>query len=104
MRRFESGARAAARENKLNPTAETLRLLAEGHSLDEIAKIRGRQRSTIVSMISDLVERGEVEFQPGWVDRAKQEMIEKPAIESAWRSSARLKKLFPQNSHTKRSD
>jgi ATP-dependent DNA helicase RecQ len=76
MRRFESGTRAAARENKLNPTAVTLRLLGEGHTLDEIAKIRGRQRSTIVSMISDLVERGEVEFQPGWVDQSKQEMIE----------------------------
>ncbi len=52
-----------------------MRLLAEGRTLDEIAAIRGRQRSTIVSMVSDLVERGEVEFQPGWVDQEKQKKI-----------------------------
>jgi ATP-dependent DNA helicase RecQ len=27
-------------------------------------------------MVSDLVERGEVEFQPGWVDQEKQKKIE----------------------------
>lgn len=51
-------------------------MLAQGRTLDEVAVIRGRQRSTIVSMVSDLVERGEVEFQPGWVDQEKQKNIE----------------------------
>src|ERR1700687_937529 len=77
LRRFEKGSRSTpAPEKKLNPAAETMRLLAEGRTLDEIAAIRGRQRSTIVSLISDLVERGEVEFQPAWVDLEKQEKIE----------------------------
>jgi ATP-dependent DNA helicase RecQ len=53
-----------------------MRLLAEGRTLDEIAAIRGRQRSTIVSLVSDLVERGEIEFQAAWVDQAKQNKIE----------------------------
>ena len=77
LRRFCSGARAAVvPEKRLKPAEETVRLLAEGRTLDEIARIRGRQRSTIVSMVSDLVERGEVNFQPGWVDQEKQVRIE----------------------------
>jgi ATP-dependent DNA helicase RecQ len=77
LRRFHDGARAAVMpEKRLKPTEETVRLLAEGRTLDEIARIRGRQRSTIVSMVSDLVERGEVEFQPGWVDQDRQARIE----------------------------
>jgi ATP-dependent DNA helicase RecQ len=77
LRRFESGSRSSpAPERKLDPAAETMRLLAEGRTLDEIAAIRGRQRSTIVSMVSDLVERGRVEFQSSWVDQRKQEKIE----------------------------
>ncbi len=76
LRRFEKGSRSSPiPEKKLSPAAETMRLLAEGRTLDEIAAIRGRQRSTIVSMVSDLVERGEVEFQPGWVDQEKQKKI-----------------------------
>ena len=76
LRRFESGSRSApAPEKKMNPTAETLRLLAEGRTLDEIAALRGRQRSTVVSLISDLVERGQVEFQTGWVNHEKQKKI-----------------------------
>src|SRR6202790_1780808 len=49
LRRFESGSRSSpAPERRLDPAAETMRLLAEGRTLDEIAAIRGRQRSTIV--------------------------------------------------------
>jgi ATP-dependent DNA helicase RecQ len=77
LRRFEKGSRSAeVAEKKLNPAAETMRLLGEGRTLDEIAAIRGRQRSTIVSLVSDLVERGEVQFQPDWVDQEKQKRIE----------------------------
>jgi ATP-dependent DNA helicase RecQ len=76
LSRFRGGARAtAAPEKGVRPAEETIRLLAEGRTLDEIASIRGRRRSTIVSMVSDLVERGEVKFQPGWVDQEKQKKI-----------------------------
>jgi ATP-dependent DNA helicase RecQ len=77
LRRFEKGSRSSqAAEKKLSPAAETIQLVGQGRTFDEIAAIRGRQRSTIVSMVSDLVERGEVEFQPGWVDQEKQKKIE----------------------------
>jgi ATP-dependent DNA helicase RecQ len=77
LREFDKGSRSTpVPEKKVTPAAETMRLLAEGRTFDEIAAIRGRLRSTIVSMVSDLVERGEVQFQPGWVDQEKQEKIE----------------------------
>ena len=76
LRRFEKGSRSSpGPEKKVSPAAETMRLLAEGRTFDEIAAIRGRQRSTIVSLISDLVERGELKFQPEWVDQKKQNKI-----------------------------
>jgi ATP-dependent DNA helicase RecQ len=77
LARFRQGARAAAApQQKAKPAQETMRLLAEGRTFDEIAKIRGRQLRTIVSMVANLVARGEIEFQPAWVDSDKQKNIE----------------------------
>jgi ATP-dependent DNA helicase RecQ len=55
---------------------ETMRLLTAGHSFEDIAKIRGRQLSTVVNAVASLVERGDLEFQPVWIDRNKQAVIE----------------------------
>ena len=96
LKQFEKGARAAAAsEKKQNPVAETMRFLAEGRTLDEIASIRGRQRSTIVSMVSDLVERGELEFQPDWVPLDKQEKIERACAELGLEKLSPLKQALP---------
>ena len=53
-----------------------MRLLAEGKSFEEIAKIRERQLSTVVNAVAGLVERGQLEFQPAWIDRTRQSVIE----------------------------
>jgi ATP-dependent DNA helicase RecQ len=75
---FGQGARAAKlEEEKAKPAEETIRLLAEGRSFEEIAKTRGRQLSSVVNLIVGLMERGEVEFQTSWVDADKQAQIEK---------------------------
>jgi ATP-dependent DNA helicase RecQ len=77
LKRFQAGQRAKPRpEAKVNPAAETMRLLRQGKSLEQIAQIRGRQFSTIASMVSDLVERGFVEYQPAWVKSDRREQIE----------------------------
>ena len=77
LRRYREGARVEARPGKKTaPALETRRLLAEGKTLEEIAKTRGRQLSTVVSAVAALVEAGQVEFQPGWIDRNKQSVIE----------------------------
>jgi len=77
LARYRNGARAsAAPEKKTAPALETLRLLAEGLSFEDIAKIRGRQLSTVVNAVANLVERGDLDFQPAWIDRNKQAVIE----------------------------
>ena len=76
LKRFRDGARAAVPDKKITPSEETIQLIEQGKTLDEIAVIRGRRRSTIVSMVSDLVERGLVEFQHGWVEEDRQKQIE----------------------------
>jgi len=96
LRQFEKGSRASsAAQSKPHPSAETVRLLGEGCTLDEIAKIRGRQRSTIVSMVSSLVERGAVEFQSSWVDKSKQEQIENVCEKLGMDKMAPLKEALP---------
>lgn len=65
---FAKGARAAAREARpVSPAEETMRLLAEGKTFAEIARIRGRQVSTVVHMIADLIEKGRLEYRIDWV-------------------------------------
>ncbi len=77
LRQYREGARAAApAEKKTAPALETLQLLAEGKSLDEIAKIRGRQVATVVNAVAGLVEKGELEFRPEWIDRNRLAVIE----------------------------
>jgi ATP-dependent DNA helicase RecQ len=88
MEQFHRGARAVeAREQKSKPAEETVRLLAEGRTFAEIARIRGREISTVIGMVADLVERGEVEFQTEWIGREKQSKIEEAC------SSLGLKRL-----------
>ncbi|MGC2173627.1 MAG: RecQ family ATP-dependent DNA helicase [Candidatus Sulfotelmatobacter sp.] len=77
LERYRNGARASeAPEKKTAPALETMRLLVAGHSFEDIAKIRGRQLSTVVNAVANLVERGDLEFQPAWIDRNKQAVIE----------------------------
>jgi ATP-dependent DNA helicase RecQ len=75
--RYRDGARASAvPEKKTAPALETLRLLAAGNSFEDIAKIRGRQMSTVVNAVANLVERGDLEFEAAWIDRNKLAVIE----------------------------
>jgi ATP-dependent DNA helicase RecQ len=76
LEKFRQGERAGGPERKAKPADETLRLLSEGRTLEEIAQARGRQLSTIVSGVANLIETGQVEFQTGWVSKEKQSVIE----------------------------
>jgi ATP-dependent DNA helicase RecQ len=74
---FGRGSRATvAAEEKTKPAEETARLLAEGRNFEEIAKTRGRLLSSVVGLVVGMMERGEVEFQAGWVDAEKLARIE----------------------------
>jgi ATP-dependent DNA helicase RecQ len=96
LKRFEAGDRAKPRPDaKVNPAAETMRLLREGKSFEEIARARGRQVSTIVSTVSDLVERGFLEYQATWVESARREKIEAACASHGLAALRPLKEALP---------
>lgn len=76
IRRFQQGARATPPREATNAAVETLRLLREGRTFDEIAAIRERQRTTVINAVACLVESGDVEFDDAWVDGARRGQIE----------------------------
>jgi ATP-dependent DNA helicase RecQ len=69
LRRFRQGERATneGKPRVSSPAKETLRLLEEGRTFEEIAQIRERTLRAVVSLVADLIERGEAAFQPGWL-------------------------------------
>jgi ATP-dependent DNA helicase RecQ len=72
LEKFRQGERAGGAERKAKPADE----LGEGKTLEEIAEIRGRQVSTIVSGVANLLETGQVEFERGWISKERQSVIE----------------------------
>jgi ATP-dependent DNA helicase RecQ len=96
LQRYREGARASGQaEKKTAPAEETLRLLGEGKSFEEIAKIRERQLSTVINAVAGLVERGQVEFQPAWVDRNRQSVIEAACARLGMERLKNLKDSLP---------
>jgi ATP-dependent DNA helicase RecQ len=73
LRRFAQGERASpdwpAKPGQ--PAHETLRLLREGRTFEEIAQVRGRKLSTIVETVARLIEAGEIEFRDQWLSRER---------------------------------
>ncbi|HEY6266964.1 MAG TPA: RecQ family ATP-dependent DNA helicase [Candidatus Acidoferrum sp.] len=66
---FRQGQRADSdwKAKPSRPAEETVKLLAEGRTFEEIAQIRQRTLRAVVSLVADLIERGEAKFQPGWM-------------------------------------
>ena len=95
LEKFRQGERAAGTERKAKPADETLRLLREGQTLEEIAKIRGRQLSTVVSAVANLLETGQVEFQGGWVSPEKQSVIAAACARVGCEQLKPLKDILP---------
>jgi ATP-dependent DNA helicase RecQ len=78
---YRNGARAAGPKGhpevlQVSPAEETMRLLEEGKSFEDIAGIRGRQFSTVINMVADLVEKGRLEYRMEWVGEANHRQIE----------------------------
>jgi ATP-dependent DNA helicase RecQ len=95
LERFREGERAGGSEPQSKPVEETLRLLSEGKTLEEIAQIRGRQMSTVVSAVAGLLETGQVEFQPAWVSREKQSVIAAACAKAGMDWLKPLKDILP---------
>jgi ATP-dependent DNA helicase RecQ len=95
LEKFRQGARAGGVERKAKPADETLRLLGEGKTLEEIAQIRGRQISTVVSAVANLLELGQVEFQAGWVSQERQSVIAAACAQVGMERLKALKDVLP---------
>ena len=95
--RFRNGARAAETPAKSSdPAGETLRLLEQGRTLEEVAQIRGRTVSTVSCMVANLVESGEADFEPGWIPRDHQEKIEQACVRLGLERLKPLKDALPE--------
>ena len=77
LRRFREGARVSApgASKVSKPAEETLRLLQEGRTFEEIAQIRGRRVQAVISLVAEMIERGDAQFQAGWFPPEKYETI-----------------------------
>jgi ATP-dependent DNA helicase RecQ len=95
LEKFRQGARASGAESPAKPADETLRLLGEGRTLEEIAQIRGRQMSTIVGAVANLLETGQVEFQREWVSKEKQSVIEAACAKAGMDRLKPVKDIVP---------
>ncbi|MGA2643822.1 MAG: RecQ family ATP-dependent DNA helicase [Candidatus Sulfotelmatobacter sp.] len=95
LEKFRHGGRASATESQAKPADETLRWLGEGRTLEEIAQTRGRQVSTIVSAVANLLETGQVEFQTGWVSTEKQSIIAAACVKVGMDRLKALKDMLP---------
>jgi ATP-dependent DNA helicase RecQ len=94
--RFRNGERASAvPAKKTAPAIETLRLLAEGKTFEEIAQIRERQIATVVNGVASLVEQGHLEFRPEWVDRNRLPIIEAACAQHGTERLKNLKDALP---------
>ena len=69
LERFRNGERARVESSARGPrpAEETLRLLGEGRTFAEIAQIRNRKMSSVISLVAEMIERGEIDFQSEWL-------------------------------------
>ena len=96
LRNFGEGARATPTVAKEPaPAEQTLRLLNEGRSFEEIARIRARQISTIVCTVANLIETGQVKLDPKWISPDAQPLIEAACLKQGVERLKDIKEAVP---------
>src|SRR5208337_4237947 len=96
LRNFGAGARAApAAAREPAPAEQTLRLLNEGRSFEEIGRIRARQVSTIVCTVANLIETGQVKLDSKWVSPDAQPLIEAACLKQGVERLKDIKEVVP---------
>jgi ATP-dependent DNA helicase RecQ len=77
LRNFGEGARATPIVSSgSTPVEETLRLLSEGRTFEEIAQTRARQYSTVIGTVANLIETGQLTWRAEWVASPMLALIE----------------------------
>jgi ATP-dependent DNA helicase RecQ len=97
LRRFREGERASneGKQKASSPAKETLRLLGEGRTFKEIAQVRSRTLRAVVSLVADMIERGEAEFHPGWLPPERYNQIAAACRELGMDRLKPLKEALP---------
>ena len=96
LRNFGEGARATPASSKEpSPAEQTLKLLKEGLSFEEIARTRARQVSTIACTVANLIETGQLELDPKWVSPYAQPQIEAACEKHGFEKLKAVKDALP---------
>jgi ATP-dependent DNA helicase RecQ len=96
LRNYGDGARAAAVVSKEPvPAEQTLKLLNEGRSFEEIARIRARQISTIICTVASLIETAQVKLDPKWISPDAQPLIEAACLKAGIERLKDIKDAVP---------
>jgi ATP-dependent DNA helicase RecQ len=96
LRSFGDGARAMpAVAREATPAEQTLRLLNEGRSFEEIGRIRARQVSTVVCTVANLIETGQVKLDPKWISPDAQPLIEAACLKQGVERLKDIKDAVP---------
>lgn len=97
LRKFREGARATSGTVKVSkPAEETLRLLNEGKTFQEIAEWRGRKVAGVVTLVAEMIERGDAQFQAKWFARGKYEQIATVCREKGTERLKPIKEALPE--------
>ena len=96
LQNFAQGARATSTiSREPTPGEQTLRMLQEGRTFEEIARIRARQLSTIVGTVANLVETGRMKLNPKWISPDAQPLIEAACLSKGSESLREIKDAVP---------
>jgi len=96
--RFEKGERASKewRAKASNASAETLDLLRQGHSFEQIAQIRGRKVASVIALVADLLEKGETEFEETWMTQERHQQVREACTRVGLEWMKPIKEALPE--------
>ncbi len=95
--RFAAGERAPEKEAKaVAPADETIALLTEGLTFEQIAERRQRKLATVVDTVADLVEKGRIEFREVWFVPGRIEAIRAAADRLGVERAKPIKDALPE--------
>ncbi len=98
VRNLQPPSRGPTGPRKLtDPERETMRLLNEGCTIQNIAQIRGRKMQTISATIAELVEAGRLIFRDEWVDAEKRKLIAEQCVKLGAERLKPLKDALPED-------
>ena len=96
LRNFDGGARAApSMAKESSPAEQTLKLLNEGRTFEEIGRIRARQISTVVCTVAGLIETGQIKLDPKWISPDAQPLIEEACLKQGIEKLRDIKDAVP---------